>query len=240
MKAYIINIEIRETQPLIWRRVIMPAGATFRRLHDVIQIVTNFQSEANHLYRFDLSKENIVVTNDEETFLEYDYLKKNRKHLEDRIKTMQPAFRKFEERRLEGLNTLPRKPTGLKIDDYLEKFDKINYTYDFGDDWELTIVREKTVEDYYFGYPTLLDGEETAPPEDVGGIPGFYSFLEILQDEKHNEHQQIKDWAKGQGFRLYDPEFINYIFKSLHYKKTQWNKINHQNYKIVEDKYRLE
>jgi hypothetical protein len=44
LKAYIIKIELKHSDPLIWRRVIMPAGATFKRLHDVIQTVTNFQS----------------------------------------------------------------------------------------------------------------------------------------------------------------------------------------------------
>ena len=44
MKSYIIRIELEESNPLIWRRVIMPAGATYKRLHDVIQNVTNFQS----------------------------------------------------------------------------------------------------------------------------------------------------------------------------------------------------
>ena len=41
MKAYIIKIEFIDSKPLIWRRVIMPAGATFNRLNDVIQNVTN-------------------------------------------------------------------------------------------------------------------------------------------------------------------------------------------------------
>ncbi|WP_286162931.1 hypothetical protein [Bacillus sp. es.034] len=54
MKSYIVKIELEESDPLIWRRVIMPAGATYRRLHDVIQNVTNFQSgypsEGYHLY----------------------------------------------------------------------------------------------------------------------------------------------------------------------------------------------
>lgn len=37
MKSYITRIELEESNPLIWRRVIMPAGATYKRLHDVIQ-----------------------------------------------------------------------------------------------------------------------------------------------------------------------------------------------------------
>ena len=59
MKAYIIKIELQDSNPVIWRRVIMPADATFNRLHDVIQTVTNFQSgypsDGYHLFRFDLA-----------------------------------------------------------------------------------------------------------------------------------------------------------------------------------------
>ncbi|WP_205842214.1 IS1096 element passenger TnpR family protein [Natranaerobius trueperi] len=31
-------------------------------------------------------------------------------------------------------------------------------------------------------FPTLLDGKETAPPEDVGGVHGFYEFLKSYCD----------------------------------------------------------
>ncbi len=30
MKSYILKIELEESEPLVWRRVIMPAGATYR------------------------------------------------------------------------------------------------------------------------------------------------------------------------------------------------------------------
>lgn len=62
----------------------------------------------------------------------------------------------------------------------LEKHNAIRYNYDFGDDWWFTIRLEEIVDDYYFGFPTLLAGAETAPPEDVGGIHGFYEFLEFI------------------------------------------------------------
>lgn len=211
MKAYIIKIEITHSEPPIWRRVIMPAGATFNRLHDVIQNITNFQSgssfEDYHLFEFDLREENIRVTNDEEA-------------------------------RLENLSLVVKKPIVLKIDDYLENYGVIKYTYDFGDNWELVIKLEEIVDDYYFGYPTLLDGAESAPPEDIGGLPGYYKFLETYRDEKHPNHEEVKAWSKEQGFREYDPDHINGMLKFIQYKKTEWDKINHQNYRIIEDKYR--
>ena len=97
---------------------------------------------------------------------------------------------------------------------------------------------EEIVDDYYFGFPTLLDGAETAPPEDVGGIDGFYEFIEIYRNPKHPEHQEIKDWADSLYFKEYDPEWINDRLKGLDYKKTEWNNIKHENYRVIEDKYR--
>ena len=242
MKSYIIKIELEETNPLIWRRVIMPAGATFNRLHDVIQNVTNFQGGypgfGYHLFEFELPEENTIITNNEEAYLEHQHYKKNKKTYEDRLKKMSPDMQEFEKRHQERLKIEMRMPTTIKIDDYLEKFKEIRYNYDFGDDWHFIITLEEIVDDYYFGFPTLLDGAETAPPEDVGGIHGFYEFLEVYTDPKDLEHDRIKTWADSLHFREYDPDWINQRMKNLNYKKTEWDKINHERYRIIEDKYR--
>lgn len=242
MKSYIVKIELEESNPLIWRRVIMPAGATFKRLHDVIQSVTNFQSgypnDGYHLYEFDLTEENKIVTNNEEAYLEYQHYKKNKKMYEQRLKNLDSQMLEFEKRYQERLKIEVRKPKGLKIDDYLEKYKEIRYNYDFGDDWHFAIKLGQIVDDYYFGFPTLLDGEEIAPPEDVGGINGFYQFMAVYQDEKHPEHEDIKIWAESLYFREYDPDWINERLKWINYKRTEWDKINHERYKIIEDKYR--
>jgi hypothetical protein len=229
MKSYIIRIELEESDPLIWRKVIMPAGDIYNRLHDVIQNVKNFKSgyphTAIHLFEFDLVKENRIVTNDEEAFLAHQFYKQNKKMFEEKLRTMEPELQKFEEPYQERLKREVRKPTGLKIDDYLEKYKEIRYNYDFGDDWWFTIKLEEIAYDYYFGYPTLLDGAETAPPEDVGGMCGFYEFMEVYRDEKHPEHDEMKAWAEAQHYREYDPIRLNEWIKCLNYKKTEWDKI---------------
>lgn len=242
IKAYIIYIELQGSDPLIWRRVVMPAGATYKRLHDIIQNVTNFQSGYPHydyhLYEFALLEENIRVTNDEEAYQEHIYFKKHRKEYEERLGEVPPEVAEFEKAYMERLKITVRKPASLKIDDYLEKHEKIAYTYDFGDNWVFIIKLEEIVDDYYFGYPTLLAGAETAPPEDVGGLHGYYEFLEAYWDEKHPGHKQATEWAVSLWFKEYDPDWINEILKYVRYKKTEWDKIKHDNYKIIEDKYR--
>ena len=51
---------------------------------------------------------------------------------------------------------------------------------------------------------------------------------------------EVKAWAKGQGFREYDPGWINKLLKGIAYKKTEWDKNKHDRNKIIEDRYRKE
>jgi len=36
------------------------------------------------------------------------------------------------------------------------------------------------------------------PPEDCGGMGGYYNFLEIMADPKHPEHEDMKEWIGGE------------------------------------------
>lgn len=72
---------------------------------------------------------------------------------------------------------------------------RFTYTYDFGDDWRHTIVVEEVVAaDPMADYPRLIGGARRAPPEDVGGLPGFEEFLTIMADAAHPEHDNIMTW----------------------------------------------
>jgi len=242
MKAYIIKFELQDSNPLIWRRIIMPANATFNRLHDVIQTVTNFKSgypyEAYHIFEFDLKEENMVVTNSEKAYEEHKNYINNIEVYEARIKEMPADMQEFSRRQYKYLEKVVKKPKHYKISKYLENYKTIEYIYDFGDNWRFNIILEDIVEDYYFGFPTLLDGAETSPPEDVGGIAAYYEFLKIYHDENHPDHKRARKWAEGTNYRTYDPDFINDMLKYVKYQKTNWDMIDHKNYKIINNKYR--
>jgi hypothetical protein len=78
------------------------------------------------------------------------------------------------------------------------------YTYDFGDDWEHDIIVEMTfAPEADTEYPVLVDGERRAPPEDVGGPPGFAEFLAAVEDEDHPDHEELLEWV---GVEPFDPE----------------------------------
>jgi hypothetical protein len=46
-------------------------------------------------------------------------------------------------------------------------------------------------------YPLCTDGKLHGPPEDCGGIGGFYNFLEAIGDPDHDEHEEMLEWIGG-------------------------------------------
>jgi hypothetical protein len=80
---------------------------------------------------------------------------------------------------------------------------KAVYTHDFGDSWEHQIVVEKRLAlEPGRAYPACLAGERHTPPEDCGGIPGFYNLLEAIRDPKHEQHEELLDRLGDE----FDPE----------------------------------
>ena len=83
---------------------------------------------------------------------------------------------------------------------------KFLYIYDFADDWQHGIVFEKRLpvkKDMIF--PVCIDGAMACPPEDSGGIQGYYDKLEINQ------------W-KGD----FDPHHFNIDSVNTNLRKLDW------------------
>lgn len=75
---------------------------------------------------------------------------------------------------------------------------RVVYEYDFGDGWEHDLALESLVPALpKVRYPLVLAGKRRCPPEDVGGIGGFYHFLEVMGDAKHPEHRDMREWWGG-------------------------------------------
>jgi len=86
---------------------------------------------------------------------------------------------------------------------HLRAKSKFVYEYDFGDGWMHDIVVEKTLPvEKGVDYPRCIDGKLACPPEDCGGIWGFYNMLQALSDPKHPEHEDKKEWLGDK----FDPE----------------------------------
>ena len=95
------------------------------------------------------------------------------------------------------------------------------YTYDFGDEWEVTIVLEKMFEkDPDVIYPVCLEGKRAGPPEDSGGPHGFMNLLEILSNPKHEDYKLYKRGLAGKyDQEAFDLERIDKKMKSAANRK---------------------
>jgi hypothetical protein len=106
--------------------------------------------------------------------------------------------------------------------------DRLNYQYDFGDDWRHEIVLERIVEDNV-RHPVCLAGERSCPPEDVGGVSGYAEFLEVVFDPAHAEFEHYRYWA-GAGF---SPEAFDIGKVNAALSRKRWPKRHRRRVALV-------
>jgi hypothetical protein len=82
----------------------------------------------------------------------------------------------------------------------------LTYEYDFGDSWEHKIVLEKILpHDDSIQTPSCIKGKRACPPEDCGGVWGYENLITIIQDPKHPEYEEMREWLAED----FDPEHFD-------------------------------
>jgi hypothetical protein len=79
------------------------------------------------------------------------------------------------------------------------------YEYDLGDAWRHQVLVEEVAAGPG-GVPRCLGGERACPPEDCGGVDGYYDTLERLGDPTDEEHESTKTWIESMTGGPFDPE----------------------------------
>jgi hypothetical protein len=183
---YQLKITLKWSKPPIWRRVVVRANMPLDHLHGLIQIAMGWTD--SHLHQF------IAGSGFARTF--YD--------------RPDPEFADM------GSETLNEKRYTV-ADLALAAKKKFIYEYDFGDGWQHEVVVEKVLPpDPAFKHPVCLAGANACPPEDCGGIGGYYNLLEIMADLKHPEHADMKDWIGGElNAAQFDLNAVNAVLKRL-------------------------
>jgi hypothetical protein len=46
-----------------------------------------------------------------------------------------------------------------------------------------------------FAYPVCTGGKLNGPPEDCGGVAGYYNLLEAISNPDHEEHEEMLEWV---------------------------------------------
>jgi len=87
-----------------------------------------------------------------------------------------------------------------------DKTQSLQYQYDMGDSWSHTIKLEKFLEkDKLITIPFCAAGARNCPPEDCGGVPGYYNLIETLDHPKSRKYKELIEWL---GYK-YEPELLD-------------------------------
>jgi len=161
-------IVLSGTDPLVWRRIQVPLTYSFWDLHVAIQDAMGWFDY--HLHEFRLLDGR------------------------DKIKTIGIPID-------EEPDQQPRTPSWrVHVSEYFNhrQYHPLPalYVYDFGDDWEHTLVYEgEQPIDETATYPPCAAGGGRCPPEDCGGIHSYIEFLAAIGDAAHSEHESSIEWA---------------------------------------------
>ncbi|HUT59360.1 MAG TPA: plasmid pRiA4b ORF-3 family protein, partial [Phycisphaerae bacterium] len=96
---------------------------------------------------------------------------------------------------------------------------KLIYEYDFGDGWQHVIEVQKIVAPQdNTDLPLCLRGENACPPEDCGGLWGYYEMLEAVKDPGHKMHEHYAEWLGGD----FDPAAFD--LEGVNAELARWRK----------------
>ncbi|MGM0390418.1 MAG: plasmid pRiA4b ORF-3 family protein [Bacteroidota bacterium] len=166
-RAVQLKISLKNSKPPIWRRVLVKSSISFYELHYTIQLAMGWG--IYHLYEFKIGNYRIGIIDED-----------------------------FDDPESGDADVIDA--TEITLDEVLSKGEvkSFNYEYDFGDGWIHSIVVEKTLPlDPATYYPVCIKGKLACPPEDCGGLYGYYNLLEIISDKKHPEYEEMLEWMGG-------------------------------------------
>ena len=172
-KVFQFKITLKDTKPPVWRRIQVPEEYSFWDLHVAIQDAMGWLDY--HLHQFDI----------------FDARKQ-------RMEFVGIPGDEF----LLGQEVLPGWEVPIKRH-FTAANQKARYLYDFGDDWEHTILLEKILpKEASVSFPRCVGGRRKRPPEDCGGAWGYRDFLRVISDPHDEEYESTMEWVGG----TFDPD----------------------------------
>ncbi len=177
-RVILMKVTLVGTDPLVWRRIIVPDSYTFYDLHVAIQNAMGWTDSHLHLFE-----------------------KRRRGARKASLEILCP-FDPYDGPDEWSFTTEVPILVLLR-----KKGDQIGYRYDFGDDWYHEIVVESVfLKAPRTSYPRMVDGQRACPPEDCGGLGGYVDCIKALRGEDNGEGllEWLGDWKPDR----FDPSAV--------------------------------
>lgn len=169
-------VVLLNTDPLVWRRILIPDSYSFWDLHVAIQDAMGWHDCHLHEFRIVHSQRGTL----------------ERLGIPDPdFPDERPCVAGWDVRISDYFNweTLSEAPTA-------------SYVYDFGDDWQHLVTLETLGPGGSLRLPRCVGGARACPPEDCGGVHGYEEFIRAIADPRHPEHAAMREWSG----HTYDPD----------------------------------
>ncbi len=118
---------------------------------------------------------------------------------------------------IEHFDEPPPDAEKVKLLSYFPRARSCVYHYDFGDGWMHAVkLRERGKSPGRF-HRRLLAGERACPPEDCGGVPGYYRFVSVIEtgvDPWDDDVEDLKEWLGKWDPAAFDIEEQKRVFDS--------------------------
>lgn len=187
---YQIKITLDESKPPIWRRLVVPKKLPLNRLHSAIQLAMGWDSAWQDYHLY-------------------------------RFQKGQSQYQEFYDD--ESYNSDTEDTARVPLKKLLGKEgDKILYEYDFGAGWDHEIILEKSSmpDEKFAQLPICIDGAETCPAEDSGGMWGYYEKLKAVKNVNcPYREEEMELLERDIDRREYDLEAINKRLTRLRIKR---------------------
>ncbi len=185
--VYQLKIVLSDTQPPVWRRLLVRGDVSLGLLHAIIQVSMGWTN--SHLHQFN-------IKNQTYSDLEFEtdlYLDAEYPSMQDENKT--------------ALMKVVRKEKGRFVYEYdfgdsWQHVIAVEKIIETGDSLECVAK--------------CIDGARHCPPEDCGGVWGYANLLEVIQNPAHENFEEMMEWF-GDGFdpEEFDIEQINHYLKKI-------------------------
>lgn len=219
---YQFYAELDDFKPKIWRRFQVLGNISVARLGYIVQVL--FEMTASHLMAFAVPKD--------ENFRAY-YQKKHPGTDSDNIvsifgdgdkktiwryEMMDEDFEQFED---PHRNVFVADAVVTRLHRAVsEPGERIDFNYDFGDDWWVSLTLEKVLEDKELPgseLPRVLEGAGFGIVEDVGGTGGLTDLTRAFKKKKGPDYEQYSEWLGITDFDItaFDIDDMNYRLKKI-------------------------
>jgi hypothetical protein len=195
---YEFEITLKDSRPRLWRRIQITSDATFLQLHKAIQDACDWGNY--HLFQFCRSPYVDIIASgggagdngddDLDGFF---------------------AASTYDD----GCDGPPAGQ--VKLSSFFSTQTGCTYLYDFGDDWEHTIKLKRTFTSPERFARRLVAGKGTFPPEDCGGLYGYYECVKVARGEIEDEDRQ--EWLESCGW---SPDDFNLDSTRQFFDQDSW------------------